>query len=67
MNPAFIYKHTTNGSVRVVEMENARLIDGHPDWDHVATVNSSAVLQYLIELTSKERDEYIEILKKKHP
>ena len=64
MNPAFIYKHTMTSEVIVVDMERAKELEAaRPYWRLIHSINAVEVLNYIIGLTPRQRNRYIQRLK----
>ena len=64
MNPAFIYKHTMTSEVLVVDMQKAKDLEAaRPYWRLIHSINAVEVLNYIIKLTPRQRNRYIQRLK----
>jgi hypothetical protein len=64
MNPAFIYKHTMTSEVLVVDIERAKELDAaRPYWRLIHSINAVEVLNYIVKLTARKRNRYIQRLK----
>jgi len=65
MNPAFIYRHTMTSEVLVVDMQGAKDLEAaRPYWKLLHSINSVEVLNYIIGLTPRQRNRYINSLTK---
>jgi hypothetical protein len=53
---SFIYVNKTNGIVRVESIDTAKHIDGNPEWNHVATINTHVVLESILRASVKDRN-----------
>ena len=66
MNPAFIYKHTMTSEVLVVDIERAKELEAaRPYWKLIHSINAVEVLNYIIGLTPRQRNRYIQRLTEK--
>ena len=66
MNPAFIYRHTMTSEVLVVDIERAKELDAaRPYWKLLHSINSVEVLNYIVKLTPRKRNRYIQSLTEK--
>ena len=66
MNPAFIYRHTMTSEVLVVDIERAKELDAaRPYWKLIHSINAVEVLNYIIKLTTRQRNRYIKSLTEK--
>lgn len=64
MNPAFIYRHTMTSEVIVVDIERAKELEAaRPYWKLIHSINAVEVLNYIIGLTPRQRNRYIQRLK----
>ena len=66
MNPAFIYRHTMTSEVLVVDIERAKELDAaRPYWQLLHSINAVEVLNYIVKLTPRQRNQYIKRLTEK--
>jgi hypothetical protein len=64
MNPAFIYRHTMTSEVVVVDMERAKELESaRPYWELLHSINAVETLHFIIGLTPRKRNRYIQRLK----
>jgi hypothetical protein len=53
---AFVYRHRKTGEIRVLNCEQARIMDrAKGDWVHTATLNLHVWVQHLLNLPARKR------------